>query len=92
VSEHPSIMHGPSAEQPDGEHDTEHPAVRRVGRRRVQTAAVAGSDAQPQSAATLSPGLAVVRAAEDTDDTRDATPPGAGPNDERLKADKPPHW
>ncbi|GGF17884.1 hypothetical protein [Subtercola lobariae] len=66
--------------------------VRRVGRRRVQTEPVAGSDARPQSAATLSPELAVVKAAEDTDDTREATPPGAGPNDERLKADKPPHW
>ena len=66
--------------------------VRRVGRRRVQTDAVAGSDAQPQSAATQSPALSVVKAAEDTDDTREAAPPGAGPNDERLKADKPPHW
>ncbi|GAA0997667.1 hypothetical protein [Subtercola frigoramans] len=66
--------------------------VRRVGRRRVQTEPVDGSDARPQSAETLRSNLAVVKAAEDTDDTRDATAPGAGPNDDRLRADKPPHW
>ncbi|MEF2976712.1 hypothetical protein [Subtercola sp. YIM 133946] len=58
----------------------------------MQTEPAPGTDARPQSAATLRPELAVVKAAEDTDDTRGATPPGAGPNDERLRADKPPHW
>ncbi|UFS59647.1 hypothetical protein [Subtercola endophyticus] len=69
-----------------------HLPVRRVGRRRVQTDPVDGTDARPQSSATLSPELAVVKAREDSDDARDAPPSGAGPNDARLRADKPPHW
>jgi hypothetical protein len=67
--------------------------VRKVGRRRVATAAVPGSDPTPQAVGDGAP----VRAAEDTDqawgergDAARASAPG--PNDDRLKQDVPPHW
>jgi hypothetical protein len=65
-------------------------SVRRTGRRRVSTDPVPGSDPTPQGAPEGTP----VRAAEDTDESWGDRPDGAtaGPNDERLKRDVPPHW
>ncbi|NQX36373.1 hypothetical protein [Herbiconiux sp. VKM Ac-2851] len=69
--------------------------VKKVGRRRVATSAVPGSDPTPQTGPDGEP----VRAAEDTDQAWGVTSPsggggasGTGPNDERLKQDVPPHW
>jgi hypothetical protein len=69
--------------------------VKKVGRRRVATSAVPGSDPTPQTGPDGEP----VRAAEDTDQAWGVTAPGggggasgAGANDERLKQDVPPHW
>lgn len=63
--------------------------VRRTGRRRVTTDAVAGSDPAPQ----LSDGSAVEKADEDTDASwGDPSPRGSDKNDDRLKLEKPPHW
>jgi hypothetical protein len=63
--------------------------VRRTGRRRVTTDAVAGSDPTPQRA----DGSAVEKADEDTDASWGApSPRGSDRNDDRLKLEKPPHW
>jgi hypothetical protein len=69
--------------------------VKKVGRRRVATSAVPGSDPSPQTG----PDGERVRAAEDTDQAWGITPSsggggasGAGANDEQLKRDVPPHW
>ena len=64
--------------------------VRKTGRRRVSTDPVPGSDPTPQAVPDGSP----VRAAEDTDESWGDRPPpsAAGPNDDRLKQDVPPHW
>ena len=67
------------------------PRVRKTGRRRASTAPVPGSDPTPQAASDGTP----VRAAEDTEQAWGDRPPGSaasGPNDDRLKRDKPPHW
>jgi hypothetical protein len=57
----------------------------------VSTAPVPGSDPTPQAL----PEGAPVRATADTDEAwgdRAAKPGAAGPNDDRLKQDVPPHW
>ena len=65
-------------------------SVRKTGRRRVSTDPVPGSDPRPQA----TPEGAPVRATEDTDESWGDRPPlaTAGPNDDRLKRDVPPHW
>ncbi|MCS5714658.1 hypothetical protein NVV95_08845 [Herbiconiux sp. CPCC 205716] len=72
--------------------------VKKVGRRRVATSAVPGSDPTPQTGPDGQP----VRAAEDTDQAWGVAPrtngggasgaSGEQPNDERLRRDVPPHW
>lgn len=67
--------------------------VKKVGRRRVATPPVPGSDPTPQTG----PDGERVRAAEDTDQAWGVTPPAvggraSGANDEQLKRDVPPHW
>ncbi|WP_368497080.1 hypothetical protein [Herbiconiux sp. A18JL235] len=71
--------------------------VKKTGRRRVSTDAVAGSDPTPQTAPPGST-TAPTRAAEDTDEAWGAAPAASparaseGPNDDRLRRDVPPHW
>jgi hypothetical protein len=65
--------------------------VRKTGSRRASTDPVPGSDPTPQAM----PEGAPVRASEDTDEAWGGPPPAAGsagPNDDRLKRDVPPHW
>jgi len=91
------------APEPDGFGEAPHPepasdtpvtpalTVHRTGSRRVSTVPAAGSDPTPQATPEGTP----VRAAEDTDEAwgaRSAAPISAGPNDDRLKSDVPPHW
>jgi hypothetical protein len=64
-------------------------SVHRTGRRRVSTDPAPGSDPTPQASPEGTP----VRATEDTDESwGDRPASSAGPNDDRLKRDVPPHW
>jgi len=65
--------------------------VHKTGSRRVSTVPAPGSDPVPQATPEGTP----VRASEDTDEAWDSRPSSvgaAGPNDDRLKRDVPPHW
>ncbi|WP_290808383.1 hypothetical protein [Herbiconiux sp.] len=65
--------------------------VHRTGSRRVSTVPAPGSDPTPQATPESTP----VRASEDTDEawgSRPSSVGAAGPNDDRLKRDVPPHW
>ncbi|MEA9986359.1 MULTISPECIES: hypothetical protein [Subtercola] len=64
--------------------------VRRSGHRRVRTEAAPGSDAEPQ--ATLRRGAGPGHPARAAEDTDRAWGDGSDENDQRLTADKPPHW